>query len=634
MGQRSENGHARAEDARRLRSRVGREEQMLGALFNAITESVLLTDGEGTLLTCNETAARRLGRPVEELLGQKLLNADPDVVPRQVAHERMELIRRVIESGRALRVEDRRNGVVMDHSLYPVFDDQGAVSQVAIFSKDVTQQRETERALHESERRYTYLLENMGEIVATFDLDGRCTSVNQAVRTLLDYEVGEVVGRRFSELVSPEAVAELEIPYGRVLAGEQVKGQTVLLHRTGRRVDVEYHVVPVIRDERVVAMQGLTWDITERKSLERMLRESEERYRAVVESAGEAISIVDQAGTFRFMNRTAAQAFGAQPSDLIGKTMWDLFPAEFADRQAGTVRRVIRTGEAVNTIVLSKTGEQARWYNTTVAPLRDSQGVVTAGLVIARDIHELRTAQQELDAYREKMVRAEQLASLGTLGAMLAHELTQPLTVIRLSMQNALEDLATAGVPARVTEDLRDGLDEVANATAIVNRIRGFAQRTSEKAVKEVVLSAVAQRVIRLLEESARRAKVRFDIEQLTDLPSIHTHEKNLEQVFFALVQNAVQAAGGSDECELTIDGVRRGDRVELRFADTCGGIAPENLDRIFDPFFTTKPPGEGTGLGLCIVQRIVSQIGGDLHVESQWRHGTTFTILLPIDRR
>ena len=634
MGQRSENGHARAEDARRLRSRVGREEQMLGALFNAITESVLLTDGEGTLLTCNETAARRLGRPVEELLGQKLLNADPDVVPRQVAHERMELIRRVIESGRALRVEDRRNGVVMDHSLYPVFDDQGAVSQVAIFSKDVTHQRETERALHESERRYTYLLENMGEIVATFDLDGRCTSVNQAVRTLLDYEVGEVVGRRFSELVSPEAVAELEIPYGRVLAGEPVKGQTVLLHRTGCRVDVEYHVVPVIRDERVVAMQGLTWDITERKSLERMLRESEERYRAVVESAGEAISIVDQAGTFRFMNRTAAQAFGAQPSDLIGKTMWDLFPAEFADRQAGTVRRVIRTGEAVNTIVLSKTGEQARWYNTTVAPLRDSQGVVTAGLVIARDIHELRTAQQELDAYREKMVRAEQLASLGTLGAMLAHELTQPLTVIRLSMQNALEDLATAGVPARVTEDLRDGLDEVANATAIVNRIRGFAQRTSEKAVKEVVLSAVAQRVIRLLEQSAPRAKVRFDIEQLTDLPSIHTHEKNLEQVFFALVQNAVQAAGGSDECELTIDGVRRGDRVELRFADTCGGIAPENLDRIFDPFFTTKPPGEGTGLGLCIVQRIVSQIGGDLHVESQWRHGTTFTILLPIDRR
>jgi PAS domain S-box-containing protein len=607
---------------------------MLGALFNAITESVLLTDGEGTLLTCNETAARRLGRPVEELLGQKLLNADPDVVPRQVAHERMELIRRVIESRRALRVEDRRNGVVMDHSLYPVFDDQGAVSQVAIFSKDVTHQRETERALHESERRYTYLLENMGEIVATFDLDGRCTSVNQAVRTLLGYEVGEVVGRRFSELVSPEAVAELEIPYGRVLAGEPVKGQTVLLHRTGRRVDVEYHVVPVIRDERVVAMQGLTWDITERKSLERMLRESEERYRAVVESAGEAISIVDQAGTFRFMNRTAAQAFGAQPSDLIGKTMWDLFPAEFADRQAGTVRRVIRTGEAVNTIVLSKTGEQARWYNTTVAPLRDSQGVVTAGLVIARDIHELRTAQQELDAYREKMVRAEQLASLGTLGAMLAHELTQPLTVIRLSMQNALEDLATAGVPARVTEDLRDGLDEVANATAIVNRIRGFAQRTSEKAVKEVVLSAVAQRVIRLLEQSAPRAKVRFDIEQLADLPSIHTHEKNLEQVFFALAQNAVQAAGGSDECELTIDGVRRGDRVELRFADTCGGIAPENLDRIFDPFFTTKPPGEGTGLGLCIVQRIVSQIGGDLHVESQWGHGTTFTILLPIDRR
>jgi two-component system, NtrC family, sensor histidine kinase HydH len=373
-------------------------------------------------------------------------------------------------------------------------------------------------------------------------------------------------------------------------------------------------------------------DITGRKALEQKLRESEQRYRAVVETAGETIAIVDARGIFQFMNTTAGRRLGGAPADFIGKTMWELFPKDIADRQMGAIHRVMRTMTGVNTVVLSYVGGEMRWYNTTIEPLKDGEGEVTAALVIARDIHDLRTAQQELEVYRSNMARAEHLASLGTLGAVLSHEMMQPLTVIQLSIQNALKAMETGCDFATIQGDMKDALREVSSVTSIVERFRNFARKTSRKKVEKVSLSVIAHRVMRLLEESARNARLTLDVSPLRDLDPIHADVKDFEQIFFALAQNAIQAAEGKQDHLFRIVGVARKAGVELRCTDDCGGIAPENLGRIFEPFFTTKPVGEGTGLGLCMVQRIVWQMGGQIKVDSQWGKGTTFVLTLPIE--
>jgi len=134
------------------------------------------------------------------------------------------------------------------------------------------------------------------------------------------------------------------------------------------------------------------------------------------------------------------------------------------------------------------------------------------------------------------------------------------------------------------------------------------------------------------LSESARRARVTLHLKGLDRLPPVYLSEKDIEQVFFALVENTIQAADGRKDRQVIIGGAVKGEYVELQFSDNCGGIAPENLGRIFEPFFTTKPTGESTGLGLCIVEHVVSRAGGKIKVESKAGKGTTFFVTLPIN--
>jgi PAS domain S-box-containing protein len=511
--------------------------------------------------------------------------------------------------------------------MYPILDPDGVVRRIAVFGKDITEQRAAQREVKGLQQQIEFILGAARTSLDIIDGDFNLRYVDPASQQVY----GPCQGRKCYEYyMGVDRMCEgCAIPVALASRRKMVSYRALV--KEGNR-PIQVTTIPFQADNGQWLVAEVNMDISDRQELERNLLESEERYRTVVESAGEAIAIIDEQGVFRFMNGTAARALGGKPSDFTGKTMWDLFRKDIADRQAGAVRRVILTESGVNSVVLSDVRGELRWFNTTIQPLRDAGGRVTAGLMIARDIHELRTAQRELEAYRENMMRAEQLASLGTLSATYAHELNQPLTVIRLSIQNAMKDLDGSGCPPTVLEDLNDGLEEISSISGIIERFRSLARQTSSRPVTRVILSVTAGRVMRLLEERARADRVTLRLERLDDLPPIYACEKDIEQLFFALAQNAIQAADGQkDRCFRVVGSCRQGE-VELQFIDDCGGIDPEHVERIFDPFFTTKRAGEGTGLGLCIVQRVVSGAGGHIHVDSRFGEGTTFLVTLPVE--
>ena len=305
-------------------------------------------------------------------------------------------------------------------------------------------------------------------------------------------------------------------------------------------------------------------------------------------------------------------------------------PLDVYELRASRSRQAIETGRPVRFI-----DERAgRVFDTQIYPVRDSAGAITRLAVFGRDITEQTRARQELERYRQHMSQAERLASIGTVSATVAHELTQPLTVMRMSIQETLAQLETAGCPETVLDALHDSLDGISDVTSRVERFRGFARQSARAEPSDVRLHDVVKRTMSLLADRAQVRRLSMETQGLDGLPDIYADAKDLEQMCFALIENAIQAADGCGGHNLTIKGLTGDEHVILRFEDTCGGIPSDNLDRIFEPFFTTKPLGEGTGLGLCIVEGAVSRLGGRVHVETVVGEGSTFCIALPKTRR
>jgi signal transduction histidine kinase len=192
----------------------------------------------------------------------------------------------------------------------------------------------------------------------------------------------------------------------------------------------------------------------------------------------------------------------------------------------------------------------------------------------------------------------------------------------------ALDKNAPAEV---VQEKIKDSLTEISNATTMISRFLHYTHLQPDAMRQKISLAQVANRIVTIMSDSARCAKITLTLKGLDPLPEIEGSEGEVEQIFFILIQNAIQAAKVQRPSQLEISGNLQDNLITLKFADTCSGIAPKNLPKVFEPFFTTKPDGQGTGLGLCILNRIVTRYGGKVNVQSQLGSGTTFWVTLPV---
>ena len=232
----------------------------------------------------------------------------------------------------------------------------------------------------------------------------------------------------------------------------------------------------------------------------------------------------------------------------------------------------------------------------------------------------------------QKMIATERLASLGTLAAGVAHEINNPLAIIKESagwMELLLKKEELAEMPRKQDFELALSKIEkgIKRAKRITLQLLGFV-RKDDSVPAEVNLRE-------LLEEAAQlvnREMVNKDIEIVQEIDDsasiIWSDPYQLRQVFINLLTNAIHATGSGGKIAITLK--RVGEEVALTLKDTGQGIPKENLERVFEPFFSTKSPGQGTGLGLFVTRSIIEKLGGAIEVESQLGHGTSFQIKLP----
>jgi PAS domain S-box-containing protein len=548
---------------------------------------------------------------------------------------------RTIATGRPAEVQtegvrDDGSRISVHLRTFPVFESAGSISGFIEIVEDITEYRRAEEKLKESEQRFKAIFDNAADGILLADVENKKFYLgNKAICQMLGYKLEEIKNMTIWDIHPKEQISFVSRDFEKRARKEVVLAEDIPVKRKdGSVFYVDINTFPITLGGRTY-LTGIFRDITARKKAEEALRESEIKIRAIFDQTFQFIGLMNIDGVLIEANRTALEFSGIDSSSVLNKPFWQgpwwTHSPELQEKLRQSVEKAAR-GEFIRfeATHVAKDG-MLHYVDFSLKPVKDETGKVIFLIPEGRDITERRKAEEELNTYREKMAQAERLASLGTLSATLAHELTQPLTVIRLSIENSLEDLEPTSCCKAVKDVLKDALNEVVNATSVVDRFRNFARQSSRKTLCETNLGAIADRIIKLLGKTAQRAKMTLHLKGMDKLPPVYSNEKDVEQLFFALTENAIQAADGKKSHRLTIEGVVKDKNIELRFADNCSGIAPENLDKIFDPFFTTGSDDARTGLGLPIVQRIVSGCGGKIRVQSRLGKGTTFYVTLPI---
>jgi two-component system cell cycle sensor histidine kinase/response regulator CckA len=477
--------------------------------------------------------------------------------------------------------------------------------------------------------------ERSGTGLAISDISGaepRHLFVSADLARLIGYEPEEVLALEPWAMVAPEERSRLKDMAGRRVRGEKVPASfaTKLLHRSGALVATELAQSRTTLDGQPVIVTFVS-DISSRTATSQALRESEKRFRDLVDAAPDGVVIL-QGLVVTFLNARAAKLVGLkEPALGVGRTITEFLHPDDRERAAARLGKLLETGGLDERAEYRSIDERGEEHTVEVSSIFLEYQGQPAVLAFARDVTERK--RMEL-----KLLEADRLTALGVLSAGVAHEINNPLAYVLLNLEYLKRELPkAAGDPARLeslivrVQDACHGADRVAS---IVRDLRTFA-RGEETGRQPVSLESVIEAAVSIVQPEIR-PRARLERRYQT-VPAVDGNAGRLEQVFMNLLLNAAQAfpPDSGEERNLIRIGLRsEGERVIAEVTDNGPGIPTELLGRVFDPFFTTKPVGVGTGLGLPICRGIVQTHGGEIHIDSRPGHGASFTISLPASKQ
>ncbi len=372
------------------------------------------------------------------------------------------------------------------------------------------------------------------------------------------------------------------------------------------------------------------------------LRDSEQRFRDLVESSSDWIWEVDADGVYTYSSPMLTDLLGYTPEEVVGKTPFDLMSPEEADRVSSIFHRAVEACQpivALENVVHHKDGTPVT-IETSCVPVLDAAGALVGFRGVDRDITPRKLAEAEHRAFEAQIQHAQKLESLGVLAGGIAHDFNNLLMAIMGNADLALLDAAPES-------PIRTSLGEIKKASQraaeLARQMLAYSGR-GRFVVEPLDLTETVREMTHMLEVSvSKKAVLRYDFSE--DLPAIRGDATQIRQVIMNLITNASDAIGKNDGVISVATGAMQAGRedlqeayfdndlpegtyVMLEVADTGCGMDTETLTKLFDPFFTTKFTGRG--LGLAAVLGIVRGHKGTIRITSEMNKGTTVRVLLP----
>lgn len=516
--------------------------------------------------------------------------------------------------------------------------------------------REREEDLHRLSLLQRTILDNAAHGIISATPEGIVTSFNPAAQRLLGYRADEVVGKRTPALWHDREEMERHAAALSGELGEMVapgfdvftarprrnlpeEGEWTFIRKDKERIPVNL-TVTALRDGhgRITGFVGLVYDLTERKRAEAEARESEEKYRTLIQKIQAAVVVHGADTKILTSNAMARELLGLTEAQLMGKRAmdphWHFFGEDGARLpvEAYPVNRVLETGKPLRNLVLGvhrPSREDHVWVLVNADPLFGEQGRILQVIVTFSDITELETYRNHLEttvrnevqkrlAQEKVMLQQAKLAAMGELMGNIAHHWRQPLAAIALKIQeiqdaNEYGELDKAGLEREV----RESMDLLEKMSEEINRFSRFFRTRSEKqrfSIAKLIHEAVE--ISHFQDIEGLTLTIDADPEILID-----GHPEEYGQALINLLHNAREVFAkreiSTPKLAITLEENDEGKSV-LCVTDSAGGIEEELLDKVFEPYFTTKFQSTGTGLGLYIARMMIeSNMAGTITAEN-----------------
>ncbi len=617
------------------------EGPLLRSLVEATSDIITVHDEQGTIRYATPALYRTLGYEIGALLGQ---NAFELVHPDDVQQLRRDFAAVVLglNPGTPTEFRCRRSDgswvqleSVGNRLLGPLGE-----TEIVLTSRDVTERKRMQDALEARDERFRAAVEGSLDAVfflrAVRDPESRIVDfvfeeINHNGERLLDMPRDRVLGQRLGQLISLDRIRVFFERYARVAEDQVPLEEEFAVDLPGRGQAWLYHQVVPLGDGVAITASN----VTERRRSEEALRDSEERWRSLVENVPGYLLLIDPDGRIVSANRPFT---GQELTDILGRSALDFVQPEYRERAQQASRAVLERGEAVEYEVEMATpdGLIGFWANKGGPLYRD--GRISGMILLATDITGRKRTEAALTRSEEQLRQAAKMEAVGRVAGGVAHDFNNLLTAILGYAELALGRLGAE-------EPIRRHIDGIVRTATRASDLTRQLLAFSRKQV-------LSPRVISLNDvvagsEGLFRRLLGEDIRLVSRLGSglgaTRVDRAQVEQILMNLVVNARDAMpdGGALAIEtqnMQLDeawaaahpGSGAGPHVMLAVSDTGVGMDGETQRHIFEPFFTTKELGRGTGLGLATVYGIVKQSGGYITVESTPGKGSTFRILLP----
>jgi PAS domain S-box-containing protein len=519
-------------------------------------------------------------------------------------------------------------------------DASGRIIGVVGVGQDITELNKVLAEQASIANEMTQLVDTANAPIFGIDAQGKVNEWNQQAANITGFNKMEVMGLDLvADFITDDYKASVGEVLERALKGEETANyEFPLFTKSGNRVDVLLNST-TRRDSsgRIIGVVGVGQDITE---LNKVLAEQASianEMTQLVDTANAPIFGIDAQGKVNEWNQQAANITGFNKMEVMGLDLVADFITDDYKASVGEVlERALKGEETANYEfpLFTKSGDRVDiLLNSTTR--RDASGRIVGVVGVGQDITELNQVRVEQEIERKlaaaQIIQSSKLATLGEMATSVAHELNQPLNVIRMAAGNSRRKIFKGIIDPQYLNDKLERIEgQTARAAAIIDHMRMFGREAKENPEpidpRNVVINALD-----LMGEQLRLAGVEIVTEFAENCTSILGHSIQMEQVILNLLTNArdamVETAG---EAKITLRVFEVNKFVHITSEDTGSGIPEDVLSRIFEPFYTTKEMGKGTGLGLSVSYGIVRDMNGSIIAENI-HNGARFTITLPI---